>query len=52
MILAGLALGAVPELAGALVIFLAILAHKTTAGFALGVSLVRNPMARQRAWPL
>jgi len=51
-LLAGLALGAEPELAGALVIFVAILAHKTTAGFALGVSLVRNPMARKRAWQL
>lgn len=50
--LAGLVLGAEPELAGALVIFLAILAHKTTAGFALGVSLVRNRMARKRAWQL
>ena len=50
--LAGLTLGAEPELAGALVIFIAILAHKTTAGFALGVSLVRNTMARQHAWQL
>ena len=50
--LAGLTLGAEPELAGALVIFLAILAHKTTAGFALGVSLVRTAMARRHAWQL
>ena len=50
--LAGLTLGAEPELAGALVIFVAILAHKTTAGFALGVSLVRNPLARRHAWQL
>lgn len=50
--LAGLALGAQPELAGALVIFLAIMAHKTTAGFALGVSLVRTPTPARRAWAL
>ena len=41
-LLAGLALGAEGELNRALVIFVAILAHKSTAGFALGVSLVRN----------
>jgi len=51
-LLAGLALGVVPDLAGALVIFLAILAHKSTEGFALGVSLVRNAMPRRRAWGL
>ena len=48
--LAGLALGAQPELAAALVIFAAIMAHKTSAGFALGVSLVRSPLDRRRAW--
>ncbi len=47
--LAGLALGAQPALGGAVVIFAAILAHKTSAGFALGVSLVRNHVARRRA---
>lgn len=46
---AGIALGAAPELAGALVIALAILAHKVTAGFALGVSLVRERLPRRRA---
>lgn len=51
-LVAGLALGAQRELGDALVIFLAILAHKTMAGFALGVSLVRNPMPRRRAWRL
>lgn len=51
-LMAGLALGAEPELAGALVIFLAIVAHKSTAGFALGVSLVRNRLPRRLAWSL
>ena len=51
-LLAGLALGAQPKLAGALVIFIAVLAHKSTAGFALGVSLVRNRFTRARAWRL
>lgn len=51
-LLAGLALGAEPDLAGALVIFLAILAHKTTEGFALGVSLVRHPIPGARGWRL
>ncbi len=50
--MAGLALGAQPELAGALVIFLAIMAHKSIGGFALGVSLVRNRMPTRRAWSL
>jgi zinc transporter ZupT len=50
--MAGLALGAQPELAGALVIFLAIIAHKSIGGFALGVSLVRNRMPARRAWSL
>ena len=49
--LAGLALGAEAELSGVLVIFLAILAHKSTAGFALGVSLVRNQIPSRLAWP-
>jgi zinc transporter 1/2/3 len=47
--LAGIALGAQPELSAALVIFVAIMAHKTTAGFALGVSLARSPLPRRRA---
>lgn len=50
--LAGLALGAQPELTGAFVIFLAIVAHKSTGGFALGVSLVRHRMPPGRAWAL
>jgi zinc transporter 1/2/3 len=47
--LAGIALGAQPELRAALVIFIAIMAHKTSAGFALGVSLARSPLTRRRA---
>ena len=48
-LLAGLALGAQPELAGVLVISLAIIAHKSAAGFALGVSLRRAHIKRPRA---
>ncbi len=51
-LLAGLALGAEPDLAGALVISLAIIAHKSAAGFALGVSLVRSPLSRAQSWRL
>jgi len=51
-LLAGLALGATPEVNRALVIFLAILAHKSTAGFALGVSLLRGGVAPARSWRL
>jgi zinc transporter 1/2/3 len=51
-LMAGLALGAEPELAGAFVIFLAITAHKSTGGFALGVSLVRNQLPKHLAWSL
>jgi len=51
-ILAGLALGATPELGGALVIFVAIAAHKSMEGFALGVSLRRDRMPVRRAWAL
>ncbi len=51
-LLAGLALGAEPDLARALVISLAIIAHKTAAGFALGVSLARSPLPRAQCWRL
>jgi zinc transporter 1/2/3 len=51
-LLAGLALGAEASLASALVLFFAIFAHKSTAGFALGVSLVRSRVARGRSWLL
>ena len=46
---AGLALGAQPELSAAMVIFIAIMAHKTSEGFALGVSLARSPIERPSA---
>jgi zinc transporter 1/2/3 len=51
-LLAGLALGAQPELARALVISLAIIAHKSAAGFALGVSLARSPLSATQSWRL
>jgi len=50
--LAGLALGAEPEFADAVVLAIAILMHKSLGGFALGVSLVRYPMPPTRAWTL
>ncbi len=49
---AGLALGAEPEFAGAVVLAFAILIHKSLGGFALGASLVRHPMPPRRAWGL
>lgn len=50
-IIAGMALGAQQSLAGFLVIVIAILAHKSAAGFALGVSLHRIgvPLSRARS---
>jgi zinc transporter 1/2/3 len=48
----GLALGAQREIGGALVIFAAILAHKSLEGFALGVSLARGDVPKRRAWGL
>ena len=49
-VLAGIALGAQDSLAGAFFIFLAIVAHKSTAAFSLGVSLARSsaPLRRSR----
>jgi len=49
-LLAGLALGAQPDLGGALVIFAAIVAHKSAAGFALGVSLARSSLSPVQSW--
>ncbi len=49
-LLTGLALGAEADLSRALVISLAIVAHKSAAGFALGVSLVRSPIPSAHAW--
>jgi zinc transporter 1/2/3 len=51
-VLAGLALGAQPELKRALIISVAIIAHKSAAGFALGVSLARSHMSSSQAWSL
>lgn len=51
-LLAGLALGAEASLASAVVLFFAIFAHKSTAGFALGVSLVRARVGVARSWVL
>ena len=49
-LLAGLALGAHPDLKRAFVISLAILAHKSAAGFALGISLARSQLSSKQAW--
>ena len=46
---AGMALGTQTVLAQALVVLIAILAHKSTEGFALGVSLARNALPRFQA---
>ncbi len=51
-VLAGIALGAEPELSRALVITFAIIAHKSAAGFALGVSLARSSLRVTQAWLL
>ena len=48
-LLVGLALGAQQTLAGFLIIFLAIIAHKNLAAFALGVSLYRVGVERSLA---
>lgn len=50
--LAGIALGAQASLAHVLVIFVAIVAHKSTAGFALGVSLARSELRTGRCQKL
>jgi zinc transporter 1/2/3 len=51
-LLAGLALGAQPELKQALIISVAIIAHKSAGGFALGVSLARSHLSSVQAWRL
>ncbi len=48
-VLAGVALGTQDSFANGLVIFSAILVHKATAGFALGVSLARSGIVRSRS---
>lgn len=50
-VILGLALGAQLALSGAVVVFLAIVAHKAAAGFALGVSYQRAGFTRPRATP-
>lgn len=47
-LIAGAALGLDPSATGALVILVAILAHKGSAAFALGISLGRSALARRR----
>jgi zinc transporter 1/2/3 len=49
-LLAGLALGVESSLTGSLAIFLAIVAHKGSAGFALGVDLERARVVTNRRW--
>jgi zinc transporter 1/2/3 len=51
-LVAGLALGAQPELARALVISTAIIAHKSAEGFALGISLARSHLTTKQSWRL
>lgn len=51
-LLAGLALGAEPELSAALVMSAAIIAHKSAAGFALGVSLNRSVLPTRQVFVL
>ncbi len=48
-VLAGIALGVQTSISGAFYIFLAIIAHKSTAAFALGVALSRAQVSRTRA---
>lgn len=50
-IILGLALGSQSALAGAVIVFLAIVAHKGAAGFALGVGYQRAGRTRRRALP-
>ncbi|MEM7435892.1 MAG: ZIP family metal transporter [Myxococcota bacterium] len=48
-LIAGIAMGAQRTIANVVLLFVAIVAHKATAGFALGVSLARNAVPRRRA---
>lgn len=48
----GLALGAEQDSTRVVVIFLAIFAHKSAEGFALGVSLARSAISRTQSWRL
>jgi zinc transporter 1/2/3 len=51
-IILGLALGAQKSITGALAIFIAIMAHKAMAGFALGVNYRRTGASLQRTVPV
>lgn len=51
-VVAGIALGAQQNLTNVTFIFLAIITHKATAGFALGVSLARNEIPPRRSYAL
>lgn len=50
-VILGVALGAQRSVSAAVVVFLAIVAHKSVAGFALGVSYQRSGFSRARALP-
>jgi zinc transporter 1/2/3 len=50
-VILGLALGAQSALAGAVIVFLAIVAHKGAAGFALGVGYQRAGLTHRHALP-
>ncbi len=50
-VILGLALGAQSALSGAIIVFLAIVAHKGAAGFALGVGYQRSGLPRRGALP-
>lgn len=50
-VILGLALGAQSALSGTVIVFLAIVAHKGAAGFALGVGYQRSGLPRRRALP-
>jgi zinc transporter 1/2/3 len=50
-VILGLALGAQTALAGATIVFVAVIAHKGAAAFALGVGYQRAGLSRRRALP-
>lgn len=51
-LIAGITMGAQSSLKNVVILFVAIAAHKSTAGFALGVSLARNRIPRRRSLAL
>jgi solute carrier family 39 (zinc transporter), member 1/2/3 len=50
-VILGVALGAQRSVGGAILVFLAVIAHKSVAGFALGISYLRSGLPRRRALP-